>query len=273
MENVSRNLEWGGVKASADELVKLQLIRTSLAEVQATSELSSWIHSCRDTEVLRFLRHVDGKTDAAIKHMVEHALWRVSQYGAETVMKDAAYRTSHIHREIFWIGKTADGCPALVIRTQAHDGADYDEDPKKFMAVLTYILEQGRLLYGVGVTTKLYLILDRGPVEWKHKKGKGGDMDMSVIPNLANLFRHIYSTVMSHYPELLHQAKVVPSSWVFSMCYKVTTVVMDPASRSKFIMVRSDEVVAEMRRMFAAHQLPSYLGGSLDIAAYGPVLA
>ena len=177
------------------------------------------------------------------------------------MVRDAAYERSNIHREIFWLGSSLDGCPTLVVRTQAHDGADYDEDPRKFMAVLTHILETGRRQYGVGLSTQMCVILDRGPVEWVSGRRKS-EMDMSVLPNLLNLFRHVYSTVMSHYPELLFQAKVVPTSWFFSMCYKITSVVMDSTSRSKFVMVRPEDVRREMSKLFPSEVLPTHLGGT-----------
>lgn len=136
------------------------------------------------------------------------------------------------------------------------------------MAVLTHILETGKRQYGVGLSQQVCVILDRGPVEWASGRKKN-EMDMSVIPNLLQLFRHVYATVMSHYPELLYQAKIVPTSWFFSICYKITSVVMDSTSRSKFTMVRSDEVKREMSKLFPLELLPPHLGGSAR--SYGSV--
>jgi hypothetical protein len=129
------------------------------------------------------------------------------------------------------------------------------------MAVLVQILEQGRRLYGVGLRQQVCLILDRGPVATKSGKRRN-ERDMSVLPSLVKLFTHVYSTVMNHYPELLFQAKIVPSSWFFSMCFKMTSVMMDPTSRAKFQMVGSDEVSREMTRLFGKEILPIHLGGS-----------
>ena len=43
---------------------------------------------------------------------------------------------------------------------------------------------------------------------------------------------------MDNYPELLLNAKIVPASWFFSTCYKITSRVMDSRSRDKFVMVK-----------------------------------
>lgn len=193
---------------------------------------------------------------------------RVHRYGADTIMQDPSYATSNIHKEVFWLGTTFDGCPALVVRTQAHDGADYDEDPRKFTAVLVHILETGRARYGVGVTHQVCLLLDRGPVEGRRERRN--ERDMSVIPNLVKLFGHVYGTVMSHYPELLRVAKILPSSWFFSMCFKLTSVVMDPASKTKFCMVRPETMMAELAAMFPRELLPPHLGGTALL--YGSVV-
>ena len=55
-------------------------------------------------------------------------------------------------------------CPPTPPR-QAHDGADYNEDPVVFTSFIVSVLEQGRKLYGVGVSRPVCLILDRGPYE------------------------------------------------------------------------------------------------------------
>ena len=48
----------------------------------------------------------------------------------------------------------------------------------------------------------------------------------------------MYATVSDHYPDLLVTAKIVPASWFFSACYKITSRVMDASSRGKFVMVK-----------------------------------
>ena len=48
-----------------------------------------------------------------------------------------------------------------------------------------------------------------------------------VVPQV---FQHLYATVSDHYPDLLVAAKIVPASWFFSACYKITSRVMDASS-------------------------------------------
>ena len=52
------------------------------------------------------------------------------------------------------------------------------------------------------------------------------------------------------------------------MCYKLTAVVLDPDTRNKFIMIKEENVVSELRRLFASDVLPPHLGGTAS--RYGP---
>jgi hypothetical protein len=129
-DNCTSRLTWGGTAASNEELAKIRTIRHKITLLPESPNMSSWVHHCEDTEVLRFLRKNEGRVEDAVKQLAAHAVWRLSPFGAETVVDSEEYSRSNVHKEIFWLGTTVDGCPALVIRTQAHDGADYQEDPK-----------------------------------------------------------------------------------------------------------------------------------------------
>jgi hypothetical protein len=41
----------------------------------------------------------------------------------------------------------------------------------------------------------------------------------------------IYNSSQDNYPDLLFEAQVVPASWFFSICYAITSRVMDSSSR------------------------------------------
>jgi hypothetical protein len=157
--------------------------------------VSPWLQTASSTEFLRFLRHKHGSQEEAWKMILTHARWRVSKYGADTIVRDSPYEHSALHREVFWLGLSKSDCPTLVIRTKAHDGADYNEDPRIFTSFIVSVLEQGRAEYGVGVSRPVCMLMDRGPYE-RNGEPKVDKMDMSVIPNLVKLFQHLYSTVM-----------------------------------------------------------------------------
>lgn len=60
---------------------------------------------------------------------------------------------------------------------------------------IVHLLEQGRERYGVGLTTQMCLILDRGGAVLRNGKKKQEKRDMGVIPNLVILLRHLYGTI------------------------------------------------------------------------------
>lgn len=127
-------LQWNGARATTRELEALVYIRSAkdLALSKGVVASTPWLSVLSDKEILRFLRHHNGNRDEAWKSIKNHAAWRTSPYGSETIVKANRFQDSVLNREIFWLGVSNIGCPTLVIRTQAHDGADYQEDPKTF---------------------------------------------------------------------------------------------------------------------------------------------
>jgi hypothetical protein len=127
-------VQWGNyvpTKKELESLAYLNLKRTS--EVSRGSHgVSPWLHEASDVELLRFLRAKSGNRDDAWKMILTHAKWRVSAYGADTIVRENKFLGSALHREVFWLGVSKGGCPTMIVRTRAHDGADYNEDPKIF---------------------------------------------------------------------------------------------------------------------------------------------
>jgi hypothetical protein len=59
---------------------------------------------------------------------------------------------------------------------------------------LVHLLEKGKQLYGVGTERQMCVLLDRAGTVYRNGKKKVEKFDMGVIPNLLDLFRHMYST-------------------------------------------------------------------------------
>jgi len=143
-----------------------------------------------------------------------------------------------------------------------HDGAMYNEDASIFTSFMVYTLEEGRRRYGAGTERKVCLLMDRSKVVMPGGVVKKEVLDMGVVPKLVELFTLLYSTLYHNYPDLLAGAQVLPSSWFFSLCYRVTSQVMDRDTRSKFEMISVGDVKKVMRAQFPLSALPEHLGGS-----------
>ena len=240
----------------------------SLPGGEEATRAVSWITTqATEVELLRFVRHhKSADTEALFSAICKHVEWRTSPLGAETVSRPehiAARRRYYeqLSAEVFWLGVSKTGCPTLVIRTQIHDGAMYGEDPRAFTSFLIHTLEQGRRRYGAGNERKVCLLMDRSRVVMPNGTEKKEVTDMSVVPKLVELFTMLYSNLYPNYPELLAGAQVLPSSWFFSLCYRVTSRVMDANTRSKFEMIAPADVQAVMRAQFPVELLPLHLGG------------
>jgi hypothetical protein len=83
-----------------------------------------------------------------------------------------------------------------------------------------------------------------------------------MLSTLKVLLHTLLMAMQHHYPDLLHYAKIAPASWFFSMCYKVTSRVMDARSRAKFQMLKESEIKDKLHAVFEPATLPPHLLGS-----------
>jgi hypothetical protein len=269
INQIPKTLEWGGIKVSDPERSALVYVKIMREKLRRSSSYeygssSSWLFIAGDKELLRFVRGQISHKEDAWNAILAHAKWRNSKYGADKV---SDFPDNFMHYEIFWLGVNKQGCPTMVVRTVAHDGSNYNEDPELFTAFFTSVLEKGRHLYGVATDKQVCMILDRFPFDHPGGVTKKEDerLDFAVIKNLLNLFQHLYTTLITHYPEILDHARVMPASWVFKACYKITSRVMDKNNRKKFRMVSHEDVNKEMASLFRADVLPEHFGGTAQL--------
>jgi hypothetical protein len=57
-------------------------------------------------------------------------------------------------------------------------------------------LEEGKAKYGVGTERQMCLLIDRAGVVWRDGEKKKEKLDFSVVPNLVELFRHIFTQTL-----------------------------------------------------------------------------
>lgn len=125
-------ISWGGSPITEKEKVGLDFLEAIRRNYINDTDVSSWLQTATSTDLLRFLRARNGNAEEAFKNILAHARWRLSLYGADTVYNEHTFNNSAMKKEVFWLGVSSSDCPTLVVRTQAHDGADYNEDPRIF---------------------------------------------------------------------------------------------------------------------------------------------
>ena len=130
-------VSYGGCITTEKEKAGLDFLDSERRLINIQGDISPWLHSATSTDLLRFLRARNGNVEEAFKSIMTHAKWRTSKYGADTILKEDSFQNSQMNKEVFWLGVSTTNCPTLVIRTQAHDGVDYNEDPKIFTRLVT----------------------------------------------------------------------------------------------------------------------------------------
>lgn len=256
---------WLGSSITAEELMGVDAITTFLANKGTNS---SFVMESTDIDRLRFLRQQRGNVEKAADSLIEHARWRESEHGSEGIMRShlrEQFDVSVLNDEFIWIGTSEDNCPTLVVRSQLHDGADYDEDPRLFVKYLVYMLERGRREWGIGPERGFCMIVDRtDAVRRSTGEVMTDQFDFSVIPNLIELFRVIYSTLNENYPKLLVRAQVVPTSWFYSTCWGFVSKLMDQSISNKFEVIQERDIAERLARQFPKEMLPKRFGGTAD---------
>lgn len=287
-------ITWAGKQGSSSETLKIAQVRKELQESPYQFR-SNWANNIHDVEILRFLRAKHNLVAPTLKALVAHDAWRISEFGPEgnfstqafpadqmgnlspvdegppvynsTIEPSSAIQISPLRFEGFWLGYDLQGCPTLVLRTQVHDGAYYNDDPSIYTAFLVRLIEEGRNRYGVGIDKQMCVLIDRAGQVFRNSKPKKESVDMAVIPNLVELFRHLYSVLSEQYPDLLEKARIAPASWFFSFCYRITSRVMAPHYRHRFQMLQSHDLSTQLHPFIPPPQLPSHLGGT-DLTSY-----
>jgi hypothetical protein len=191
ISSVPLGLVWAGQRATQEEWGAVGALRIRTRQAW---RLGRWMMTASDVELLRFLR-AGGEVEEAWRMLQAHAKWRTAPQGADCPSTAKSFADSPLHHELFWLGLNKEGLPTLVVRTQAHDGKYYKENPKVYSAFLVSVLERGRRQYGVGVTKQMCILMDRGGLLVKDGEKKVEVLDMGVVPRLVELVRHVVGTV------------------------------------------------------------------------------
>jgi hypothetical protein len=237
------------------------------AYAKATNALgSTWLtKDMTNFDIMRFSKVYKGDGDKTAKALIAHSKWRTEKHGAVEILARAAYfEKSPLNKEIFWLGPDKGGCPTIVVRSNFHDGKNYNDDPKEYADFFVYQIEKGRRLYGIGASRKGCVLVDRYAVNPEIVSGESNPFDLSFIPSMMATFKHLNTLVHSQFPDMLEEIMIVPSTWFSQTCWRILRSIVDKDTRDLFHMVGVNEVVPLMARKFHARQLPPYLGGSSD---------
>eukprot|EP01032_Pedospumella_encystans_P011514 gene11514-13383_t len=260
---------WAGVPATEEEVQAIRHLRDlSRSAVQSHIPAHRWYLKVKDTELLRFLRAHQGDIAAAWSMIEKHVAWRSSMYGADSPLTKHSFINSPLHHEVFWAGLNKDQCPTLVIRTQVHDGRYYDDDLQIYQSFIVSMIEKGRRLYGVGTHCQMCVLFDRGGKVTVNGQPKREKADMKIVPKLLDLVSNLRVTLQEisefdeNYPDIFHSAKIAPSSWFFTFCFRTISATLDAATASKFEIVSDRELQSKLHSFLDPNLLPAHLGGS-----------
>jgi hypothetical protein len=247
-----------------DKVVEVRVVTE--AYTKATNAVgSTWLtKDMTNFDIKRFLHINDNNGNKAAKALIAHSKWRTEPHGSVDVMSRASeFEKSPLNKEIFWMGQNAQGCPTLVVRSNFHDGKNYDDDPKKYSDFFVYQIEKGRKLYGLGAQHRGCVVVDRFAVNPEIANVEMS-FDMRFIPGLMATFRHLTHILNTNYPNCIESIYIVPSTWFSQACWKILKNIVDRETREKFHFIGAEEVAGRMAKHFPPSRLPSYLGGTSE---------
>ena len=223
-------------------------------KISSYDEISAWLWSCTDVDIIRFLRRQSNDSRKAFVKIVAHAKWRISYpNGADHIVRENNYKNNiKLHEEVFWLDHLdKNDCPTVIVRALLHDGNNYDEIPQRFTNFLVLLLEQSRDKLNVGSEKMACLILDRFPLVSTDGASKNQEMfDLSVIPNIVSLLSNIVETMQDNYPEIFESITVTPASWFFQTCFRITSKVFEKKIRDRFHLIPDNYAAIHLNNLF-----------------------
>lgn len=220
---------FGDAAREAFDAARNELALTKLGSfretVLATPELTaSQRRFLSDDTLLRYLRARDGDEAAALDMLRATLEWRAAHIDgvAGGCAPCAECASAHC---FFRIGTDARG-RHVVYSCAARSTNKAPPDNAKHMA-----FELERLFDGNRLPGRIVWLIDFAGFG---ARDLNPSMALGTIPMFA-----------AHYPERLGQLLLVNPPWLFFGLYKAVTPVMDPVTRSKIMMLRSDAARAE----------------------------
>jgi len=247
--------------SSSSLLPSLLLTDTEMSQVEKLKErlvmlpdsLTYWL---TPGDLLRFVRTHD-HVEKAWQALKNTCYFRRDQ-GMDLLLsseKKAKFEKSGMSKEAFWFGVDKEGDPVLVFRTALHQPGRFTSG--EYLEYILYLIEKGRVEYGLGQTTQISFLVDR-------KGGGLKNQDPMVVLALVPLLQ-------THFPDLLKRTWIAPVNAIFTFIWKILTLVLAKETTRRVQLLTKGEVEGQgerekgvLREVFHEEQLMTYLGGTLE---------
>ena len=232
-QSIETNLEFRRLS-----LLTMLFIEPSPEELAAVSELKealslsptkSQSYSFSDVKILRFLRgrnHVQEKT---LHGLIKHVEWR-EEYKVDGILHNtASFNTELEQRKVFNAGFDLKKRPIIFLVARRHHKDK--RDIKEVESLIIYSLEMAMTRVKID-DEKILIVFDLAQFALTC-------MDYDVVKLLVHILQF-------NYPEILSAALIVNSPMIFSACWQIIRLLIDPVTAAKCIFIRANQLADYM---------------------------
>jgi CRAL/TRIO domain/CRAL/TRIO, N-terminal domain len=199
-----------------------------------------------DSTFLRYLRarkfdfsKASHMLDDTIKFRKEYGLDQMHSNWADTITRENSTGKMYIR------GFDRDGHVLLYMRPKHENTKDHDGNIKH----LIYTMERAlATMESSSTKEKLSLLIDFD------------GYSLSNAPPMKTSHETL-NILQNHYPERLHRAYCLNPPWIFNAFWNVISPFIDPVTKDKIHMVKSQDLHRKLRDAIEPHILESSLGG------------
>lgn len=210
-----------------------------------------------DPNILRFLKARKWHMDKTIHMIAKDMSWRTkSGYDINSILDGGEYefvktkkkgviKNLELQKAIV-AGKDKDGKPYILARPKLHYSSDQTEEEIEKYALL--VIEQAKLFLRPPEIAQCSIVFDLGGFSMSN-------MDYGPVKFLITCFE-------AHYPECLAHLFIHKAPWIFTPIWNIVKNWLDPTVATKITFTKN---VEELARYIDIKQIPTYLGGELDL--------
>lgn len=209
----------------------MQFIQPTVEESEAVSELKTQLfdaavtHPFTDIAILRFLRGRNHVKEKALNGLIKHVEWRKTNNVDSLLTNTTVFESEMEQRKVFNEGFDLLKRPIVNLIARRHNKDKRDIDVLQSYIIYTLETAMTRVRKD---DEKIVILFDLSQFSLSC-------MDYEAVKMLVHILQY-------NYPEILSCALIINSPIIFSACWQIIRLMIDPVTASKCIFLKPGQL-------------------------------
>jgi CRAL/TRIO domain len=209
----------------------MQFVPPTVEETAAVSDLKTQLSDANvtypftDIAILRFLRGRNHVTEKALNGLIKHVEWRKTNNVDSLLTNTASFETEMEQRKVFNEGFDLLQRPIVNLIARRHNKDKRDIDVLQSYIIYTLETAMTRVRKD---DEKIVIVFDLSQFSLTC-------MDYEAVKLLVHILQY-------NYPEILSCALIINSPIIFSACWQIIRLMIDPVTASKCIFLKPSQL-------------------------------